>query len=196
MLKTVFGRAVGNQTSPEDSNLRSYTEQRSGDVEALVDAVGPAIRDAHRPVGSGVQNINIVIGGNVVQNFDYRTKEYIENQLRSDIIEELDVSIGSFNVSTGNGRAYLIDEGRTVPFSIHPDANPRTDAVLSYSLDQYARGQPSSVTIHYNPVRTPDRKLKKCLSSAHNCRIHEAFLSHGIEVLQNLFGYKRRLGGP
>ena len=72
-----------------------------------------------------------------------------------------DVSIGSFNANSGNGRAFFHDLGRTVPFHIARDAEPGTKGVLSRSLDRYANNRPSDVQVHFHKILAADGFLKR-----------------------------------
>ncbi len=136
-VKRVFSRTVGEDASSEDDADQAIEDARPGDVDALVDAVEPAIRMAHTSINAGAGNIVLISGHNNVVNFTPRTKRYVEDSIRSDHLERLDVSVGSFNANSKYGRVFVHDLGKTVPFVIANEANPRTMAVISYGLDLY-----------------------------------------------------------
>lgn len=160
-VRTVFRRVIGHEAHPNDDSLRNTIEERPGDFEALVDATEPSIRQAHTVIGQGAENIVIVKGQNNVVNFNSDSKRYVESSTLSDIEEEQDVSIGSLNVNSGYGRAYLSDIGKTVPFVISSSAAVGTGAILSYSLNEYASNRPSTVTVKFRRVIAPDGRTKR-----------------------------------
>ena len=162
-LKTTFNRVVGRDVSPESETLRKISEKHSGDFEALIDAIEPSARRGHTVIEQGVQKIAIVNGDDNIINFDGETKKYVEYSNKSQIFEEMDVSIGSLNVNTGYGRAFLIDTGKTVPFHIHNHASAKTGAVLSESLNRYAQEKDSNITVKYVKVTSSDGRIKKLI---------------------------------
>lgn len=58
LLRTVYRRVTGVKDQ-ETKSVQDLEELRSGDIEALVDAVEPAVRMAHNVINYGVININI-----------------------------------------------------------------------------------------------------------------------------------------
>ena len=78
-------RVIGKK-SPELDVLEAKGVLKSGDVGALVEAVEPAIVDAHNVVGAGASNITIISGSNNVINYNETSKEYVRT---STLIERL-----------------------------------------------------------------------------------------------------------
>ena len=160
LSKTIFSRSVGKPSEPETDGVKDLEQERSGDLDALVDAVEPTLKLGHKAINSGASNIVIVQGDNNIVNSDARTKEYVEHSKKSDILERQDVGIGSFNVNSGYGRAFFHDIGKTVPFIVHRHAQPGTMAAISYSLDRYANKLPSDISIEFLRTTAPDGRTK------------------------------------
>lgn len=74
-----------------------------------------------------------------------------------------DVSVAALNVNSKNGRVFLFDENRTVPFLVHREAAPRTIPVLSRYLSQYAQKTGATVNIRYRPVKHIDGRTKRLI---------------------------------
>jgi hypothetical protein len=74
-----------------------------------------------------------------------------------------DEALLRLNVNSKNGRVYLLDEGRTVPFLVHRDADPGTVPTLTRYLNKYANKTGETVSIRYRPVRHIDGRIKRLL---------------------------------
>jgi hypothetical protein len=165
----VLAKVIGQNAEPEGAPLKALEDERSGDLEALIDAVEPSIRQAHRAVGNTVNNILIINGSNnnVMVKYDSVSKAYLETDIEDKTLTQ-DVSIASLNVNSKYGRAYFFDIGKTVPYRVHKDANPRTLTQLSKALDNYAKKNGATVNITFTKIIANDDRLKRIV-------IHDAW---------------------
>ncbi len=163
LTKTIFSRSVGASVEPSTDEVKDLDSQRGGDLDALVDAVEPALKQAHKAVNGGATNILIIQGDKNVVNFNSNTKNYIERSDISKNPEIRDVSIGSFNANSNYGRAYFHDLNKTVPFKLDNDANFATRDAISYSLYSYARGFPSDIEVKFFRITSPDGRTKSII---------------------------------
>lgn len=166
-IKSIYRRSVGHEASPDIEDLETDGKLKSGDLTALVEAVEPAMKEAHTIIGRGANNIVIISGHNNIISFDQNTKEYVNTSLEDRSLSAKLFSIASFNANSGYGRAYDFDEQRTVPFMLSPDADRRTvDSILS-SFSSYARRRRlgdnlgSAIALQYRATRTIDGRVKK-----------------------------------
>jgi hypothetical protein len=155
-MKTIFSRSVGKSTDPSNAGVQEIDDTRSGDM----DAIEPSLRLGHKAINYGANNIVIIQGDNNVVKLDHNTKEYVERSELSQIVEEQDLSVGSFNANSGYGRVYFHDLAKTVPFIIHKEAEPGTRGAISYSLDRYANHRPSDVPVRFIRVQAADGRTK------------------------------------
>jgi hypothetical protein len=162
LVKYVFSRAVGKTPKIEHPVVKALDHDRSGDLEALVEAVEPALKRAHRVIGASAQHITIINGSNnnVLVGFDAGSKAYLEEDVDRGR-DTQDVSVSSLNVNSRYGRVYFQDLHRTVPFKVDRDARPRTITQLSKALDNYAKKTGRAVTITFSRIEASDGRLKR-----------------------------------
>jgi hypothetical protein len=132
-----------------------------GDIEAMVEASEGGIKSAHRWISSGQKTIRVNDNERGV-DLDIDTRNYVET---TDIGQEItrDVSVAALNVNNRTGRVYLHDEGRTVAFLVHRNAENRTITNLSSYLDEYAHKTGATVNIRYRPVTHLDGRVTRLI---------------------------------
>lgn len=138
LLKVTLRRMIGRISEPTNEHLANVERQRPGELQALSDAIEPAIIRGHMAIDNGVQNIVLIRGDNNIVTFNRETKQYVTTNLldRNDTYRT--VSVGSYNVNTRYGRAFDYEEGRTIPFHVARVAGRDTIDAITWSLREYA----------------------------------------------------------
>lgn len=168
-IKSIWRRAIGQKAEPIVEELEAREKLNAGDVAALVDAVEPAMREAHKSIGHGASNIVIISGDHNVVTFNTASKEYVNSSIRDDTVNVKLFSIGSFNANSGYGRAFDLEEGRTIAFQLARDVDRITINTILSSIASYARRRrlgdelASAVAIKYNAVVSTDERVKKLI---------------------------------
>lgn len=162
LTKTVVLRAIGDDHEPDDRDVKALAERRSGDIDALVEAVEPALKKAHYGIGQTASKIVIkeTHTTEIIVKFDERSKAYLLDNIDGELGEQ-DVSVSSLNVNDRTGRAYFLDLKRTIPFRIAKDAAPGTMSIISASLDGYANKNPAPVRLTFKRIEATDGRLKR-----------------------------------
>ncbi|KVK41406.1 hypothetical protein L901_10825 [Agrobacterium sp. D14] len=170
LIKTVFKRATGEEETSTPTRVAELDEDRSGDMAALVDAIEPGLRQGHTVINHGVMNITINqygATGAPVARLNRQTKEYMWESVIDDQIRIKLFSIASFNANQGTGRAFDLEEGRSIPFDLTPEADRQTVDTLLTSISLYTRRRRlgdnlrSAVAIRYTCIRAADGRVKK-----------------------------------
>ncbi|MGR6429396.1 DUF7946 domain-containing protein [Rhizobium sp. PAMB 3174] len=172
LLKTVYRRVTGGAEDGDVPNSVVQLEAaRGGDVAALTEAVEPSIRLGHNVINHGVMNINIYQSGAPVDQplaaLNPRTKKYVWENVINDGVRVKLFSIGSFNANQGTGRAFDLEEGRSIPFELAKDVDRRTVDTLLSSISSYTRKRRlgddlrSAVALRYTSVDAVDGRIKK-----------------------------------
>jgi hypothetical protein len=104
----------------------------SGDIAAMGEAAESGLKAAHRWIDSEGKVISLIDGDDATK-LDLETKYYVEEEIMGDETTQ-DVSVAALNANSKNGRVFLVDQQRTVPFIVHRDAHPQTIANLSRYL--------------------------------------------------------------
>lgn len=166
LFKYSFKAVCGLGSKDDEKDLKRLERLPSGDLEALVDGIEPSISRAHTVIGVGARSLTIEKGKTPLLQLNNDTKDYVRTSIVDTDTVEREVSVGALNVNSGNGRVYLQDIGKTVPFSIIKEPTPGTYQALSRSLDRNARGLPSDVNIHCQEVTSINGVIKKLIIHA------------------------------
>jgi hypothetical protein len=164
LTKLVLVKAIGGEPTQLSDEVKQLNERRSGDIDALVEAVEPALKKGHYGIGETASRIVIKEESRrtVIVEFDRTSKQYLLDNLKDDVTEQ-DVSVSALNVNDRTGRAYFLDLRRTIPFTISRDADSETMIVLSRGLDRYANKYPAPIRLIYTPIKAIDGRLKRII---------------------------------
>jgi len=162
--KLVLTRAIGEEAAPTTQEVENINKHKSGDIDALVEAIEPALKKGHYGIGGTA--LKIVIkeeqSRTIIVTFDEDSKQYLSESIDagSDV---QDVSVSALNVNDRTGRAFFLDLKRTVPFRIDKHADPDTISVLSAALDGYANEHIAPVRIRFKRIESSDGRLKRVI---------------------------------
>jgi hypothetical protein len=162
LIKLVTTKAIGEEPASISQPVAQLNESKSGDIDALVEAIEPALKKAHYGVGETAIKIQIKESStkDVIVTFNQKSKNYLMDSVEADD-DFQDVSISALNVNDRTGRAYFLDLSRTIPFSVSRDADPKTMRILSASLDRYANKDPAPTRIWFTRIEAVDERLKR-----------------------------------
>jgi hypothetical protein len=162
LIKLVTSKAIGQEPIALSEKVDGLNRSKSGDIDALVEAIEPALKKAHYGIGETAKKIVIEESSSrkLVITFDDHSKNYLMENVSGDDAEQ-DVSISALNVNDRTGRAYFLDLKRTIPFRVSKDADPKTMSVLSAALDRYANKSPAPIRISFSRVEALDGRLKR-----------------------------------
>ncbi|GAA0536811.1 hypothetical protein FHS83_003373 [Rhizomicrobium palustre] len=165
-LKAVFRRAIGKSAPSAIETLEAEDKLDTGDMGALVEAVAPAIKRAHRVINYGAGNIAIVSGSNNVVSFDHVSKQYVEASFKDGEVLSKLFSVGSYNANTRHGRVYDYELHQTIAFDLSVDADIKTtefilESFSSYALSREGRNMNSAIALRYTRVLAVDGRIKK-----------------------------------
>lgn len=159
--KLVLNKAIGNEPTEISESVQELDQKRSGDIEALVEAVEPALKKGHYGVGNTIEKIEIYeeTSRKVIVHFDENSKTYLQstNEGGNDI--QL-VTVSALNGNDRTGRVYFPELGRTVRFVVDKRAKAGTMAILSRSLDHYISKVYYPVAVSYRKKVSSDGRLK------------------------------------
>lgn len=161
VVKRTLDRNLGIEPTIQTDELAFLERRRGGDLEALVAAVEPSVRQSHSIIGDGAKVLNVLGGTHKLSTYDIKTKEYVEGTYEDKTIVEKDVSVSSFNVNSGHGGVFDFDLGRVVPIQLTKDTLDRAKGVLSWGLDQYANETGKRVSLKYYSILALDDRIKK-----------------------------------
>lgn len=165
-LKTIFRRTIGRQTNNRIDQMEAKGELNPGDIAALVDAVTPALKSAHKSIDAGANVINININGdNNIVSFDDRSKAFLNDFSIDNTVRAKEFSIGSFNANSGEGKAFDYDLGHLVTFDLATNIDRQSVNLITDSISKYAQRKfedlNSRVAVRYTSINSLDGRIKK-----------------------------------
>ncbi|GEM_PF-2647920 len=162
LTKLTLSHAIGTEPEAISSEVQQLERDRSGDLNALVEAVEPALKKGHYGVGETASEIVITetTTRSVIVTFDRNSKDYLERDVHA-AEDGQDVSISALNVNDRTGRAFFLDLGRTIPFRVSKDAHPETLTTLSAAINRYANRNPAPIRIEFERIEAIDGRLKR-----------------------------------
>ena len=160
--KLVITRAIGQEPKDITQDVQSLDRAKGGDINALVEAIEPALKKGHYGVGGTANSVTISeeYSKKIIIKFDQSSKDFLLQDIHGDDSSQ-QVSISALNANDGTGRAYFLDLHRTVPFRVSKSAKEGTLSTLSSSLDAYVNDDPAPVEISFERIETADGRLKR-----------------------------------
>lgn len=163
IISYAFKKVCGINNDEEEQDLRRLRKLPSGDIEANLDAIEPSLKRAHTVIGEGANKLIIARSRTPIIELNGQTKAYVKTDIQADYESEHMVGVGALNVNQGSGRVYIDKIGKTVPFNVVKEPDQGTYTTLSWSLDRYARGMPSSILIRCIEVYSIDDRIKRLI---------------------------------
>lgn len=163
LIKYSYKRVCGLFDDEDSKEYRHLAKLPSGDLEAILDGIEPSVSRAHSVISAGAQTLTLQRGRTPIVQLNAKTKAYVQTNIMAKGLVEKEVSIGALNVNSGNGRAYLDELSKTVPFTVIKEPLIGTYTTLSASLDRYARGLPNTIIITCQEVLGVDGRIKKLI---------------------------------
>jgi nitrogen regulatory protein PII len=149
LFKRVLDRNLGIESEPVTDELAALIANRGGDIEALVAATEPSVKQAHSVIGEGAQVMNIFGGKPQISQFNNATKQYISGTVQDTQTLTKDVSVASFNVNSGYGGVFDFDLKRVVPIRVTSETAAGAKPVLGWGLNEYANGTGKRINLTY-----------------------------------------------
>lgn len=165
-IKYSFSSAVGISPGVPSQDIANIVS-RTGDMDALSDALEGPLKEAHRTVYTN-ENARVDLrsedgGLRDIITFNQNTANYLHDRIVSDRTTTHTCNVASYNVNSKRGRLYLLNEGHTVPFEIAKNQQGVDTAALSWSLDQVNVGKGGELSVVANKITASNGDLKKLI---------------------------------
>jgi len=161
LFKRVVDGNLGIDSQPQTEELENLLKVRGGDVQALIAATEPSVKQTHSVIGEGTSVLNIFGASHQIAQYNKSTKEYVNGTVIDRNLLQKDVSVPSFNVNSGYGGVFDFDLGRVVPIKVTKETLPRGKKVLSWGLNEYANSTGKTVHLKFYRWLALDGRPKK-----------------------------------
>jgi len=174
-IKTAFKRATGTQDAePENPTVAKIYNAKAppagkvppADLDVIAEVLEGSLQDAHRVIGDGgVSKITISSPRNELIELNSETKQWVNTQDEAALIETFHGNVTRYNALSRNGRAYIEEFGRIVPFRPDGDFPAGEFPKLTWSLHGSNTGAAKRLKLSARRVTSASGKVKRLLLS-------------------------------
>ena len=133
-IKFTFSKAAGYlDTTPETVPVQKLTADETF-FDQLAETLEGSLQRAHRAIDHGVQQVTLERPRSELVVFDRETSQWVNTRDENPNVEEFTGSITRYNSITGNGRAYLRELGKIIPFRPSDSFPDNKRGILTWSL--------------------------------------------------------------
>lgn len=115
-VKVAFKKAVGHLEEKAQTAAIQKLEIDGTLFDELAETLEGSLQRAHRAIGQGVEHVTLERSRSELVVFDRLTKEWVNTRDENPDVEELTGNITRYNSLSGNGRAYIRELKRVIPF--------------------------------------------------------------------------------
>ena len=118
-LKMIFGKANGSiDIDPETPSVLKALDRQEPFFDEVAEVMEGSLQRAHRPIGEGVDQILIDRPRSGLVILDENTKDWVNTRDVTPIDNNLTGNVTRYNAITRNGRIYVDQLNRIVPFRL------------------------------------------------------------------------------
>jgi hypothetical protein len=171
-IKVAFKRATGSlEAEPSTTHLRQLyarrepTLTRPVDLDELAEKMEGSLQRAHRPIGEkeGISRIEICRPRGVLLTLDSQSKDWVNTQAEDNLVSIFTGNVTKFNSLSRNGRAYIDQLNRVIPFRPGPDFRVGDLPLLTWSLHGSNAALPKKLEFRATQVRSARGEAKRLL---------------------------------
>lgn len=163
-LKFTLSKASGIlDVLPETREVQTRFERDEPFFDELSEKLEGALYRAHRPIGESVNTVVIGRPRSELVVFDADSKDWVTTRDLSEQPEMFRANVTRYNSMTGNGRAYVQELKRIVPFRLSDAFNPNQVSFLTWSLHGSANNLPKNLILRAKRIETSSGKTKRLI---------------------------------
>ncbi|AVI82481.1 hypothetical protein BTW15_23350 [Pseudomonas syringae pv. tomato] len=162
-LKIIFGAAIGKDYEATRRGSKKLLNNLD-DLETLIQRVENIMLDLHSPIKYQGLKVNLAIGPRKIEEFDYKSLSYVDDEIKGETIIELVVGVSKFNGRTGTGRFIYELDGESFPFyPVRQKITQDMMELLSTSLNDMTSGTLTKLRANVITVHAADGRLKRVI---------------------------------
>ena len=164
-IKIAFGKATGLlEARPETSHVQRLMERDEPFFDDLAETLEGSLQRAHRPIGDEVNKISIERPRSPLIKFDAETQNWVNTREEVPTEETITGNVTRYNSVTRNGRIYVDQLHRIVPFKLDGDFSVSWLGLLTWSLHgSNSPSLPKKLEIQARHVKSAHGHTKRLL---------------------------------
>lgn len=133
-IKYAFSKAAGYlEVSPETPQIQKLAIDETF-FDQLAETLEGSLQRAHRAIDRGVEQVTLERPRSELVLFNWETSQWVNTRDENPNIQEFTGSITRYNSITGNGRAFIRELGRIIPFRPNENFPSSKRGILTWSL--------------------------------------------------------------
>lgn len=165
-LKTVFKKATSRDpVEPETPRVKRLLEADEPFLDELAETLEGSLQRAHRPIGEGVQIITIERPRAPLLTFDDASKLWVNTREEAQVATAFTGAVTRFNSITRNGRVFINELGRVIPFKPDGDFPGGAFQYLTWSLHGSTNDLPKLLNVNAREVKSASGETKRLMLS-------------------------------
>lgn len=163
-IKYVFCKAAGLlSVNPETSYVSEWNRREEPFFEDIAEAMEGSFQRAHRPIDVDVQTITISRPRIDLLTFNSQTKEWVNTREPDEILNTVIGNVTRFNTITGNGRIFIHEIGRIVPFKQSREFPENKKGFLTWSIHGSNLDKEKDISITARYIRSSSGEIKRII---------------------------------
>lgn len=166
-IKLAFSKATGLlDAEPQTPSLSKDFEKKEPFFDNLAETLEGSLQRVHRPIGDGVEEISVERPRSNLLIFNQATSDWVNT--REEVAELITVTgnVTRYNSNTRNGRVYIQELGKIVPFKPGGDFPADNLWHLTWSLHGSNTGLPKQLELEVRYVNSAIGDTKRILVSS------------------------------
>ena len=132
-VKYSLTKATGYFKDPPPASITKVTMDETF-FDELAETLEGSLQQAHRAIDHGVRQVTLERPRSELVTFNSATSAWVNTRDENPEVEQLTGNITRYNSITGNGRAYIRELERVIPFRPGPDFPDDKRGFLTWSL--------------------------------------------------------------
>lgn len=133
-IKMAFSKAAGYlDTTPETPAVQKLAVDETF-FDQLAETLEGSLQRAHRAIDYGVEQVTLERPRSELVVFNKRTSQWVNTRDESPDVEEFTGNITRYNSISGNGRAFVRELNKVLPFRPGPNFPDNNRGLLTWSL--------------------------------------------------------------
>ncbi len=163
-IKYSLSKAIGHfSVTPETPSIRKLIEEDETFFDFLAENLEGSLQRAHRAVDNGVPQITLERPRSALIRFDSTSSEWVNTREVSATAFEFTGNVTRYNSISTNGRAYIRELGRVIPFRLAPKFLDNKRGLLTWSLHGDTTAGLKDLKIWANRVESAQGEVKRLL---------------------------------
>ena len=167
-VKFTFSRACGLfNVQPESTQLQKHFEKEEPFFDELAEQMEGSLQRGHRAIGSTATTVSLERPQSSLVTFNKKTKEWVTTRDLNPNVENFTGVVTRYNSVTRNGRAYINEIKKIVPFRPDDAFSKLKDGHLTWSLHGGATNVEHKLRFEAKRIEAATGEVKRILLT--NC---------------------------